>query len=426
MRSLRSAHIIAITALALLASVSALTAAQNDLPWWDRAPHGNSRHYWIKSDLPADEARELANHLDRVYEAFHQRLGSLPQRVPEQLNVFIFRDRDEYLATLGSRFNINAMGTAGVFFMSGGDSALAFWTDGVPRQRVLHVLQHEGFHQFAYSRFGRDLPPWANEGLAEFFGEAVLVGRTLVIGQSKERVIDAVRQTVERNEHVLFRDMLTMSQARWNGAVREGRAMLQYQQAWSMVHFLIYANDERYRPAFERYLRLLANAIPSEEAFIRAFETDDIEAFEQRWKEYVLEAKPSAFITALERAEFLAEGLQELSRRSVHPKSLDELKVELRGIEFSFTIQSHGMTTVLEAADDEMFEIPMDEHAREQPVFLVEPPQRRRMSLREQRLEEENPTPATLSTQHLRPHRIAIQWKRDTKTKTFSYDLTVR
>ena len=42
-----------------------------------------------------------------------------------------------------------------------------------------HVAQHEGFHQFAWSRFAEDLPVWVNEGMAEFFGESVIVGDTL-------------------------------------------------------------------------------------------------------------------------------------------------------------------------------------------------------------------------------------------------------
>ena len=39
-----------------------------------------------------------------------------------------------------------------------------------------HTVQHEGFHQFAHAVIGGDIPTWLNEGLAEYFGEALFTG----------------------------------------------------------------------------------------------------------------------------------------------------------------------------------------------------------------------------------------------------------
>lgn len=398
----------------------------NELRWWDQAASGQAGYYWIKTDLPREEARKLAVHLNRLYEAFHARLGSLPQRTQEHLNVFIFASREDYQTTLAERFGINASGTGGMFFVNSEGGALAFWTGDLPERRVLHVLQHEAFHQFAYSRFGGDLPIWVNEGLAEFFGEAVLVGPTLVIGQSNERIIDAVREAVQDESHLPFSVMLSMDPQSWSMAIHRGEARLQYHQAWSMVHFLIHAEGGRYVGAFERYLRLLNNAVPSEDAFRRAFETDNIDAFEARWKAYALEAKPSAFVTALERAEFLAAGALELAQRGRTVTNLDELRDALREIEFVFTIMTHGSPATLNAIDDHVFEIPQDELATEPPMFVVEEPGRRRLNRRQRLLEEKLPTPATIRTQHLAPHNITVCWHRNEEENTLHYELIVR
>ena len=48
----------------------------------DRAPIWNSRYYRIKSDLPQDELRDYAAHLDATFEAYRKRLGSLRQNLP--------------------------------------------------------------------------------------------------------------------------------------------------------------------------------------------------------------------------------------------------------------------------------------------------------------------------------------------------------
>ncbi len=414
------------SALIINIFVSASSALAEEATWWDRAREGDAGQYWIKTDLPPDDIRELARHLNFMYDAMAARLGRLPQRQPERLNVLIFQERDDYLATLMERYSVDARFTGGVFFVRGDESALAIWTENLPRQRVLNVLQHEAFHQFAFSRFGGNLPIWVNEGLAEFFGEAVLVGRDLIIGQTSERTLERVRESIEDGSHVPFRDMVNVSSEQWRAAMAAGRGRVQYDQAWSMVQFLIYGENGRYRPAFEQYLWLLNEGVTSEQAFMRAFETDDVEAFEQRWLAYAREARPSSFLTAMQRIEFLAEGALELSRRGQSPGSLSDLREALREIEFTYTFSTHGMVTVLEADDDELYVIPKDDLARQQPVFDVVPPRLRRPSRREQMLEEQHPTPPTIATQHLRPRGISVQWTRDRDDGTFTYEILVR
>ena len=79
------------------------------------------------------------------------------QRSPGHPNVYMFARQRDYLDTLRTQFGINGMGSGGMFFVSPRGAGLAFWTEGLPRQRVAHVVQHEGFHQFAYAFFGNDI-----------------------------------------------------------------------------------------------------------------------------------------------------------------------------------------------------------------------------------------------------------------------------
>jgi hypothetical protein len=424
-----------LTALLLLAATAAAqTRPTAQLPWMQRARGGKSTYYTIRTDLPPAEARELADHLDRMYVQYSQRMASLPKQVPEKLNVLIFSDRNEYQSTLWNRFNVDSAGTGGVFFSNQHGTALAFWTGGLSRSRVRHVLQHEGFHQFAWSRFRGNLPPWTNEGLAEFFGEAAMVGNRLVIGQSKPRVLEAVKDAIERGTFIPFREMLTMDSARWRVALQEGTAATQYHQAWSMVHFLVYAPDEKtgkpgkYVGAFETYLRKLNSGVAYEDAFVQAFGKDSnvIEAFEKRWKAYALEARPSAFVTALERIEFLAEGALELSRSGLVPGSLEQMKEQLQAIGFSQSLGVHGAETTLHAADENLYVIPMDDLAAERPIFVVEAPRLGTLVARRRLLEEKQRTPPSITTKHLRPRGLSIGWSRDRKSGVISYEIVVK
>jgi hypothetical protein len=397
-------------------------------PWWDRAPQRQVGHYSVKTDLPAEEAGALARHLNLMYGEYTGRLASLPARAPTPMNVLLFADRLDYEETLRRRYGVHADGTGGMFFVKTLGTGLAVWTDGLPRRRVLHVLRHEGFHQFAYSRFGTDLPLWVNEGLAEIFGASVVVDGNLLVGQPSARMLDAVRSSIELGTAVPFDRMLAMTAQQWSEALARDTAAGLYTQSWSMVHFLIYGDGGRYRDRFERYLRLVNAGHLSREAFVRAFETDDFKAFEQRWRESVASVAAGSLITALERLEFLAEGALELGRRGVFPQELGELQEGLVAIDFSLALRDHAMAVELRP-DGRMFTIPPTGASREggyEPVFVVSRPKLHQLTRRERALEEAKPTPSVIETMFLKPRDLAVRWIRNDDGASFTYDIVVR
>ena len=396
-------------------------------PWWSRAAEASVGHYWIKTDLPADRANEFARHLNIMYEEFSRRLASLPARAPAAMNVLLFADAIDYLETLQFRYGIDAAGTGGMFFVNPSGSALAIWVGDLPRRRIHHLLQHEGFHQFAWSRFGTDLPPWVNEGLAEFFGNAIVVGRSVMIGHASARVVQDVKRLIEHGTTVAFDDMLSMSSEQWSAAVRKGDAAGLYHQAWSMVQFLVYGDDGRYVGSFERYLRLLNAGFPVKISFERAFRTDDIAGFEKRWTLYAEKARPSGFLTAIQRIEFLAEGARELAGRGTVPGSLAELRAALEATTFGYSHSRHALALDLRTTPA-MFEIPWtgNDELEQRPVFVVSRPKLHQMPRRERPLEELSPTPASIETVFLKPRDLSVRWIRDPGTNTFRYEIDIR
>ena len=406
-------------------------------PWWDRtAPRPGvglpqSRHYAIRSDLPPADTKAWAELLDTMYDEFFRRLvvrTGMRRQSPEHPNVFMFARQQDYLDTLRTRFGINATGSGGMFFVTPLGSGLAFWTEGLPRQRVAHVAQHEGFHQFAYAFFGNELPPWLNEGLAEFFGEAVVEGKSVIVGQASPAVVDQVRASVEQDRTIPFMDILQMDSARWNAAVRNGTARAQYMQAWSMVHFLVYGDGGKYEPHFSDMLRFLNQGSNPFDAMRRAFGLDtepEVRQFEARWKDHARTAKPGAYVAARGRLEFLAEGLRDAWAHGERPATLDELKAVLRERKFRWTASSHGYVVTLDAADDANFTVPPDD-ATPAPatIELVAHPVPRKA--KDRTLHEELPPPPMLRTRGLRPSDVGVAWRRDPRDDaTFLYDIVV-
>lgn len=325
-----------------------------------------TRHYEVFTDLPESEARPFAQHMDLVYSEYAKRLKAFPQRDSKLVRLYVFSSEEQYLLGLSSK-GFNALNTAGIFFRTFDETGLAIFVRGYERRRMLQTLQHEGFHQFAHQRIGDTMPMWANEGLAEYFGEGLLLGRTMQTGLAPASRILRVREAINSGDIFSFEEMLTMTNAQWNARVSAGdrRAAVMYDQAWSMAHFLVHANGGRYAGPFEQYLMALGQGKTPEQAFEQAFKTKDFKAFERLWTRYMSETiEPDPVSTAEERLGFMAEGIRILHANRVELGSVGALQAELKRCGFQVTRTSHSVVQVYHASDDELFRAPRPENPR--------------------------------------------------------------
>ncbi len=336
-----------------------------------------TKQYEVFTNLPDDRAKPLAQHMDRVFTEYADRLRAFKAKDSKPVRLYLFDTRENYILALAQK-GFNASNTGGVFFRTGAETALATFVEGQDRRRMIHTLQHEGFHQFAHQRIGDTMPQWANEGLAEYFGEGLMIGRTMQTGLAPKSRLDRVREAIESDSVFPFGQMLTMTNAEWNKRLSGGdeRAMLMYDQAWAMAHFLVHANRGKYAGPFEDYLAALAQGLQPEQAFERAFKTKDFKAFEKLWTEYMLEEVDSdALSTAEERLEFMGHGIGALHAQGVPIGSVGALQEDLKRRSFALTMTSeHGSVTELSADNDDLFRAPPPDRGRGQSsISLVRP-----------------------------------------------------
>ncbi|MDP6381160.1 MAG: DUF1570 domain-containing protein, partial [Phycisphaerae bacterium] len=164
-------------------------------------------------------------------------------------------------------------------------------------EHILTVLRHEGFHQFAATFIGRQIPIWLNEGMAVFFENSEWVGGVLKIGLVPVGRLRGLKQARAGGRFIRLSKMLLMSDRDWSDNVRTGadREGLQYAEAWSMVHFLVYGDKGRYRRRLESYIRKVADGKTGERAFREVF-AGDVKGFEKRWLAYIDGLKPADYI----------------------------------------------------------------------------------------------------------------------------------
>lgn len=349
--------------------------------------HFESGAYKVHTDVDKNLANDIASHMDEVYKEYSARLaGFKPNpyaavKPNEKMPLYVLRRYKDYVELLRA-FGVNAANSGGIFFRAGDrQSGLAAWVEGQPRFRMYSTLQHEGFHQFADARIMVGLPPWVNEGLAEYFGDAVMVNGKLLVGRLDMERIERMRRAIKAGETLPFKELMTMSNERWVSRVTSGdkASSLMYDSAWSVCYFLIHGGkrggplkvqlDGQWVGALEAYLLKLNNDFvkdPNHDSRPKAFELvfgNNLNNFETAWKAGLEKLEPDAWFTSLHRLQFIAAGIKLFHERKIEMTSWDKIKEQLVRYKFRTTSQEPDVASRGERKDaakgaEQKFEFP--------------------------------------------------------------------
>jgi hypothetical protein len=305
-------------AITLAAGLLALLATARPAPAADRVPPGTpqlplyqTRHYQLHTDVPVDLAQDLARRLDAMFEEYAQRLSAFGTGDVPRLDVWVFARKADYARFVGDKIP----NTGGVFMP--GRGCLAVFLEGQGRDALRRTLQHEAFHQFADAAISPNLPVWVNEGIAQLFEEGIYAGSRFVIAQVPQRRIRQLEADMKNGRLMPFEAFLAMDHQTWaaNMADRE-RGATQYNQAWAMVHFLVYARDGAtgkfpYRNLFFEMLQQVRRGVAPDVAFRNCYGLNYV-GFQRRFVEYARSLTATPESTYVENAEVLSDLMAEI------------------------------------------------------------------------------------------------------------------
>lgn len=302
----------------VMAAAAGLFFADSDTLWARRTKQRPSkwhiiqtRHYRVRTDISQTVARAISRHMEAMYGEYRRRMSSLPgRRGAVRFEVVIFKDQADYGVFVGPRGR-----NSGGMFIGHRNSLASFGTEA-DMERILRVLRHEGFHQFAAGFIGRTMPIWLNEGMAVFFENSEWTTEGLQIGLVPPGRLALLKRARAAKRLLPLVKMLLMSDATWSRNVNSGAEAgdLQYAEAWSMVHFLVYGDKGKYRRHLERYIRQVAKGRSGQQAFNDVF-AGDAKGFERRWLAYMDSLKPGDHIRCEHRLLLLVHLLQGVGDR---------------------------------------------------------------------------------------------------------------
>lgn len=338
-----------------------------------------------------------------VFDEYNRRFASFSRRRNGAMNLYLLDTNANYQAFLKSH-NVRGVNTSGIFLIQPTIEGVVVLAGEMKRSEVFGVLQHEGFHQFASNYLGRGLPIWLNEGLAEYFEDGVIVDGRMKLGIASQSRLVVLRDAIRKNRHVPFAQLINMTPGAWAMTLHRNKtkAGVLYDQAWSVVYFLVHGDNGRYRHQFDRYIELLSQRVNPQTAYERAFAGINVDSLAARWKHFVRTTESNPVSLAKLRMQFLGEGLKVLHQhQQPMPSNTEQLEKKLRAIKLQTELTQNGAKIVMKASDDDLYRYESPHGIRSR-FMLLEP--------------SRDDLPPRLSAPGLRPEPTLI-WVRDAGDK---------
>jgi hypothetical protein len=221
-----------------------------------------TRHFRVLSDAGEDEARRVASELEKIRSVYLSVLG--PDVDPaEPTLVFASADAAGFQELLPSKWRaVGRTRWAGLFLdaPSGYTILLRLDLRGELRFRTVY---HEYFHYLTRRNIG-PLPPWLNEGLADYWATVDIRDADILVGRPD---YDYLR-LVKRSRAIPLETFFTAGNDSPHYR-REETMSLFYAQSWALTHFL--QSDEGRRRELAKYVSLLGSGVDALGAAREAF-----------------------------------------------------------------------------------------------------------------------------------------------------------
>lgn len=317
-----------------------------------------SKHYRIHTNLSQRETVPFGRHMDALFEQYDKRFRGLGGKQIEPMPLYLLQTEQQYNRFL-QEHDIDATHSGGMFFVTHTLQGLATWSDSRSRRQTFEVLQHEGFHQFAWHTIGSGLPIWLNEGLAQYFEHAVIndEGR-MSLGLTSRARIDRVKAAIKKGDTLPIATLMRVTSKQWSNVLRNSpdRANLLYAQSWSWTYFLIHSNNGEHQPKLVDYLKRLSEGERPSDALLMAFGKDGLAPLTKDWQRYAMSQQAGDVAEAIDRLSFLGTGLRLLANQGQPmPADLDALRDTLQRNGFSLRRIEMGVTRNLSAKNNELF-----------------------------------------------------------------------
>lgn len=230
-----------------------------------------SKNFNLIGNASEKDIRGVATRLEQFRETFRQLFPRARFNSSIETNVVVFKNESSYRPFKPKRADGKADKWIAGYFQPGEDlNYITLSTEG-EKEDTYGTIFHEYVHFLLDTNFGKsEVPPWFNEGLAEFY-------QTFAIKDDQEVSLGLLQnghlQLLQDNKLIPLKTFFEIDNYSLHQNANHSRSIF-YAQAWALIHYLIQGNKGANSAAMSNFLGLVMKNVEPEKAFQQAFQKD--------------------------------------------------------------------------------------------------------------------------------------------------------
>lgn len=219
-----------------------------------------SKNFFLVGNASEKDIRKVATRLEQFRETFRLLFSGTNLASPIATNVVVFKSESAYKPFKPKRADGKIDNFVAGFFQPGEDvNYITLSTEGEDAD-TFSTIFHEYVHFIVNTNFGKsEIPPWFNEGLAEFYSTfAIEQDQTVKLGLPQSYHL----QLLSQSKLIPLEQLFKVSNYQLLQTGDHSRSIF-YAESWALVHYLMLGRRDN---ALSKLFSLLLKDVPPEKA----------------------------------------------------------------------------------------------------------------------------------------------------------------
>jgi len=237
-----------------------------------------SPHFVVVSNAGERDARKAAVQFEQIRAVFHEALPIAKQEAGPVVTILAVKDDKSLEDLLPDYWTKGHAHPAGLFVSAMNQFYIAVDLDA-EGTNPYETIYHEYYHSQT-APYYPDMPTWLAEGLADFFGNSRIEGKTAIVGEASPDLLYQLVHSKMIPLDTLFR--VDRSSPYYN---ENSKVTMFYAESWALVHYLLIGDNQAHRTMLATYLEALDDGAKQDDAAAKAF--GDLKKLQDELENYI-------------------------------------------------------------------------------------------------------------------------------------------
>ncbi len=260
-----------------------------------------SKHFLLVGNASEKDIRKVGVRLEQFRDVFSRIFTRSKANSVIPITVIVFKNDGAFKPY--KPLYQGKPATVSGYFQPGEDVNYIALTSEFHETNPYAVIFHEYVHALT-SDNSRPLPPWLNEGIAEYYSSFEVEGdeKKVSLGKAIVNHVFYLREQKLLPLQRLF--AVDRGSPEYNERERKG---VFYAQSWALVHYLLLGNQSKRQPQLLRFVNALAAGAPIDDSFKQIFQAE-YATLEKELRDYIgRNSYPYQTLTFNEKLSFDAD-----------------------------------------------------------------------------------------------------------------------